>query len=198
MIAFLACVLAGPGELPVRLAADDGSETFLRFRGGVWACRGFAFEAIRTDSTQVKTDEEVLPSAGVDLGFLFADKFLLLLSGDFSATNHVRVPSAGAAIGYLDRRRPDAARGVPDEVAIYAGGFWSSFEVDAADFGDFEDAIGFRAGLTLSWKPSPGLSIGAAGEYRLAEFDYDEDVLQGDRHAGGSGVWAGVYLDLQF
>jgi hypothetical protein len=198
MIAVLACLLAGPGDLPTRLSADEGSETFLRFRGGVWASRGFAFEAIRPDATQVKITEEVLPAAGVDLGFLFAGKFLLLLSGDYAGTDHVSVPSAGAAIGYVDRRRPDAARGVPDEVAVYAGGFWSSFEVDASDFGDFEDAFGFRAGLTLTWKPSPRVAIGGAAEYRLVEYDYDEDVLQGDKEAGGSGVWAGLLLDLKF
>jgi hypothetical protein len=199
MIAILACLLSGPGEVPIRLTADEsGNETFLRLRGGVWAGRGFAFETIRTDSTQVKNDDEVLPAAGLDLGFIFAEKFLLLISADYAATDHVTVPAAGAAIGYLERRRPDAARGVPDEVAVYAGGFWSSFEVDASGFGDFDDAIGFRAGLALTWRPSSGVAVGAVGEYRLVEYDYEGDVLMGDRQAGGSTGWLGATLDLRF
>ena len=201
MIAILACLLSGPGDLPIGLgssAENGGTETFLRLRAGVWAAGDFAFEAIRADSTQVKLDDEVLPAAGLDLGFIFAEKFLLMFSGDYAATDHVSVPSAGAAIGYLERRRPDSARGVPDEVAVYAGGFWSSFEVDTEGFGDFEDAIGFRAGLSLMWKPSSGVAVGAVGEYRLVEYDYEDEVISGDRHAGGSGVWAGATLDLRF
>src|SRR5688572_14440020 len=123
MIAILACVLSGPGDLPIRLGSADeggGTETFLRLRAGVWAARNFAFEASRADSTQVKLDDEILPAAGLDLGFIFAEKFLLMISGDYAATDHVTVPAAGAVIGYLERRRPDAAKGVPDEVAIYA------------------------------------------------------------------------------
>lgn len=198
MIAILACLLSGPGDLPVRLGDDDGTETFLRVRAGAWASRGFAFEAVRADSTRVRVKDEVLPSAGLDLGFVFAEKFMLLLSADYAATEHVSAPTAGAAIGYIERRRPDAARGVPDEVAVYAGGFFSRYEVDASDFGDFEAGFGFRAGLALTWKPSSGLSIGAVSEYRLVEFDYEEDVMDGDTHAGGSSVWAGAALDIRF
>jgi hypothetical protein len=146
----------------------------------------------------VKNDDEVLPAVGLDLGFVFAEKFLLLLSADYAATDHVSAPAAGAAIGYLERRRPDAARGVPDEVAIYAGGFWSSFEVDASGFGDFDDAVGFRAGLALTWRPSSRVAIGAVGEYRLVEYDYEGDVLVGDTEAGGSTGWVGATLDLRF
>ena len=201
MIAILACVLSGPGDLPIRLGStgeSGGTETFLRLRVGAWAARDFAFEAIRADGIQVKLDHETLPAAGVDLGFVFAEKFLLMISGDYAATDHVSVPAAGAAVGYLERRRPDAAKGVPDEVAIYAGGFWSSFEVDTAGFGDFEDAIGFRAGLALTWRPSPRVALGAVGEYRLVEYDYEEEVVSGDRHAGGSSAWVGATLDLRF
>ena len=201
MIAILACLLCGPEDLPTRLGPADatgGTETFLRLRAGAWAARNFAFEAIRADSTQVKLDHEALPAVGVDLGFVFAEKFLLMFSGDYAATDHVSVPAAGAAVGYLERRRPDAARGVPDEVAIYAGGFWSSFEVDTTDFGDFDDAIGFRAGLALTWKPSAAVAVGAIGEYRLVEYDYEEDIVSGDRHAGGSSAWIGATLDLRF
>ena len=200
MIAILACLLSGPGDLPIRLGSSEegGTETFLRIRAGAWVARDFAFEAIRADSTQVKLDDEALPAAGIDLGFVFAEKFLLMFSGDYAATDHVTAPTVGAAVGYLERKRTDAARGVPDEVAVYAGGFWGSFEVDASGFGDFDDALGFRAGLALTWRPSPGLSVGAVGEYRLVEYDYEEEVVSGAKHAGGSSAWIGATLDLRF
>jgi hypothetical protein len=195
MIAILACLLAGLQGLPDE---GPGTESFLRLRAGAWAGNGFAFEAIRSDSIRVSIDEEVLPAAGVDAGLVFAEKFLLMASADYAATDHISVPALGAALGYLERRRPDAARGVPDEVAIYAGGFWSRFEVDASGFGDFDDGIGFRVGLALTWRPSTALSIGAVGEYRLVEYDYEEDVIDGDRNAGGSTGWLGASVDLRF
>lgn len=196
----LACLLSGPGDLPVSLQEEVGmgSEAFLRFRGGVWACRGFAFEATRTNATKVEVDDEVLPSAGLDLGLVLGEKFLVFLSGDYAGTDHISLPALGAAVGYREVRRPDSARGVPDEVSVYAGGFWSRFEVDTTDFGDFDDAVGFRAGIALTWKLSRTSTLGAVGEYRLVEFDYEPEVLEGDRHAGGSSAWIGAALDLRF
>jgi hypothetical protein len=87
---------------------------------------------------------------------------------------------------------------VPDEVMVYAGAFWAQFEIEEPGFGDFDDAIGFRAGLTISYFLSPSFSVSAIGEYRLVEFDYEEDVIEGDKQAGGSGAWVGASLDLRF
>ena len=201
MSVLLACLLAGPGDLPVEPASSEGAagaETFLRLRAGAWACRGFAFEATRPNATKVSIDDEVLPSAGIDLGITVADKFLFFVSGDYAGTDHIQLPALGAAVGYRELRRPDSAKGVPDEVSVYAGAFWSSFEVDTKDFGDFEDAVGFRAGIALTWRTSRGTTLSAVGEYRLVEFDYEPEILEGDRHAGGSSAWVGAAFDLRF
>jgi hypothetical protein len=198
MNAILACLLLAPVQEPWGAVDDGGTEAYLRFRAGVWASRGFSFEAIRPNATQVKIDEEVLPAAGLDLGLVVADKFLVFLSGDYAGTDDIALPALGAGIGYREVRKADSARGVPDEVSVYAGGFYGRFEVDAEDFGDFDDAVGFRAGLALTWIPSRGSSIGVVAEYRLVEFDYEEEVLEGDRHAGGSSGWIGAAFDLRF
>jgi hypothetical protein len=201
MTLLLAWLLVGPGDLPVEIKWNDGmagTEGFLRIRAGAWACRGFAFEAIRPDSTQVKIDDEVLPAAGIDLGITIAEKFLIFVSGDYAATDHITLPAVGANVGYRELRRPDSAKGVPDEVCVYAGAFWSSFEVDTSDFGDFDEAVGFRAGIALTWRPSRRTALSAIGEYRLVEFDYEPDVLEGDRKVGGSSAWVGAAFDLRF
>lgn len=198
MNAILACLLLAPAQAVWGDIDDDGMEGFLRLRAGVWASRGFSFQATRPNATQVKIDEEALPAAGLDLGLVISDKFLVFVSGDYAATDHITLPALGAGIGYRELRKADSAHGVPDEVSLYAGGFWSRFEVDAQDFGDFDDAVGIRAGLALTWISSRGSSFGIVGEYRLVEFDYEEEVLEGDRHAGGSSVWVGAAFDLRF
>ncbi len=202
MSVFLLAILAfDAADLPTEMRWEEpglGLEGFLRLRAGVWASSGFEFEATRTDSIKVKSDGQGLASGGVDLGFVIADHFVIFASGDYSATDDSNAQAAGAAIGYRDRAAPDASPGVPDEVMIYAGAFWAQFEIEAANFGDFDDAIGFRAGIAVTYLLSPWVSVSALGEYRLAEFDYEEEVLEGDEFAGGSGAWVGLGLDLRF
>lgn len=201
MILLLAAVLAsGPEDLPVQMADAEvrHGSAFIRARGGIWAGGGFAFETIRTDSTEVKLEDEVLPAAGLDAGLIIGDRFMLFGSADAAWAKDVEVQAVGAALGYRERRAVGAPAGVPDEVTVYAGGLWGSFEVDAAGFGDFEDAWGFRAGLLLTWLPARGMALSALAEYRLIEFDYEEEVFDGDRHAGGSTIWLGAALDLRF
>lgn len=201
MSILLAALLLAPGDPPGEMRWEEsglGLEGFLRVRGGAWASGGFEFEATRADSIYVKSDGEGLASAGIDLGFVFAEHYVVFASADYSATDDVNAQAAGAAIGYRDRAAPDASPGVPDEVMIYAGAFWGAFEVEEKGFGDFDDAIGFRAGLTVSYLLSPWVSVSAVGEYRFIEFEYQEAVLEGDTQAGGSGAWVGLGLDLRF
>ena len=175
-----------------------GLEGFVRLRGGVWASGGFEFEATRADSVRVKSDGQGLASGGVDLGFVFADHIVVFASADYSATDDVNAQAAGGAIGYRERSAPDASPGVPDEITVYAGAMWGRFEVEAPGFGDFDDAIGLRAGIAVTYELSPWVTVSAIGEYRLMEFRYQEEVLEGDDQAGGSGAWIGLGLDLRF
>lgn len=191
---------AGPEDLPVQMVdieTRDGG-AFLRARGGIWAGGGFAFEAVRQDFMKVKLEDDVLPSAGIDAGVFVADRFMIFGSADAAWAKDVEVRALGAAVGFREKRSAGAPAGVPDETTVYVGGLWSTFEVDAPGFGDFEDAYGFRAGLLLTWMPRPGLGLSAMAEYRLVEYDYEEDVFDGDREAGGSTVWVGAALDLRF
>jgi hypothetical protein len=198
LLAFLA---AAPGDLPTEMRWEDrgGSvEAFVWLRAGAWVSSGFEFEATRTDSVRVSSDGQGLASGGVDLGLTFADHFLVFVTAEYSATDDTNAQAAGAAIGYRDRSAPDASAGVPDEITIYAGALWGQFEVEESGFGDFDDAIGFRAGIAITYLLAPSLAVSAVGEYRLMEFEYQEDVLEGDTHAGGSGGWGGLALDLRF
>jgi len=201
MSMLLAALLLGPGDLPTEMRWDEsglGLEGFLRLRGGVWASGGFEFEATRADSVHVKSDGEGLASGGLDLGFVIADHLVLFASADYSATDDVNAQAVGGAIGYRERAAPDASPGVPDEVMVYGGAFWGSFEVEEPGFGDFDDAVGVRAGITITYQLSPWISVTAIGEYRLIEFEYEEEVVEGDKFAGGSSAWIGLGLDLRF
>ncbi len=201
MSLLLAAALLGPGDLPAEMRWEEpgaGLEGFLRIRGGVWASGGFEFEATRADSVRVKSDGQGLPSGGLDAGFVLADHLVIFASVDGSSTDDVNAQAAGAALGYRERAAPDASLGVPDEIAVYAGGLWGRFEVEKKGFGDFDDAFGFRAGIVVTYRLSPSLTLGAIGEYRLIEFKYEEDVVEGDKHAGGSSAWVGLGLDLRY
>jgi hypothetical protein len=193
---------AGPDEtLPAELRWEEGAaelEGFVRIRGGAWASRGFDFEAIRADSKLVRSNGDALWSGGVDAGLVFGDHLVVFASYELSLTDDVTADFASACVGWREKGEPDAAPGVPDEVTLYAGAGWGRFEVDASGFGDFEPAAGLRAGLAITWKATRGLWVSVVGEYRLIEFDYEEDILEGDDQAGGSTLWIGLGLDFRY
>lgn len=173
-------------------------EAFVRFRAGVWAARGFDFEAIRPGGLRVRSGDEALASGGLDAGFSFLGSYVLFGTVEASGTDDVSAELAGVSLGYREFARPFDPPGVPDEVLVYAGGIWGRFEVDARGFGDFDDAFGFRAGIAFTWRPARSLAASVVAEYRLLEFDYEEPVVEGDREAGGSSAWVGLGLDLRF
>jgi hypothetical protein len=209
MIAWLALALAPaagiPMEdesfLPTELRWEDPETTvqpFLRLRAGGWASRGFEFRADRADGQRVKSDGQAMFSAGIDAGVEIAHHFLIWGTAEASGTDDVRADVAGVYLGYRERAAEAYGHGVPDEVTIYAGGLWGRFEVDQSGFGDFDDAIGLGAGIALTWFPARNFVFSLIGEYRLMEFKYDPDVIEGDKQAGGSTVWAGLGFDLRF
>jgi hypothetical protein len=199
MSVFLAVVLvAAPPKGPGEEDPPVLDEAFVRLRAGVWASRGFDFEAIRPGGLRVRSGDEVLASGGLDAGFSFLGSYVLFGTVEASGTDDVRAELAGLSLGYREFARPFDPPGVPDEVLVYAGGIWGRFDVDARGFGDFDDGFGFRAGLALTWRPVRSLALSLVAEYRLLEFDYEEPVVQGDREAGGSSGWVGLGLDLRF
>lgn len=198
-IAFLLLLTVGEGDAPpqMRYADGGGAEFFVRPRAGVWGCDGFEYEAIRTDGTFVHVNETTLYSGGLDLGVEIADHFFVFAGYDIALTDSVTADAVGVAVGYRDRAAPGASPGIPDEVAIYAGGFWSRFEVRETGFGDFDDAIGFRAGIMFTWMASRDVAVSLIGEYRLAEYEYQEPITTEDKEAGGSGGWAGLGVEFR-
>jgi len=201
MMLILAALLLGPGDLPVGAPADPtfaDESVFLSLRGGAWICKDFKFEAVRTDSVQVESHDEALPSGALEFGVFLPEGLYVAAMAEASIGSHTNVGIAGLSIGYRERRAPDASELLPDEGSAYLGGFYGRYEVDAEGFGDFDDAFGFRGGLSASWKLSRTLVASIAAEYRFVEFEYEGDVLSGDTHAGGSGVWVGAALDVRF
>jgi hypothetical protein len=201
MMLLAALLLLGPGDLPVSLqdgASFEDESVMFRVRGGAWICDGFQFEAVRTDSVQVASKEGVLPSGGADLAIALPLDLFVLATAELSMGSHTEAAIAGLALGYRERRSPDASELLPHEASAYAGAFYGRFEVDAEGFGDFDDAVGFFGGLSASWNVTRGFLIGIQAEYRFVEFDYELDVLSGDTSAGGSGVWVGASLDFRF
>jgi len=199
MIAALALFLAADVPLEMRLDHDDpATEGFVRIRVGGWASSGFEFTAELPGSLEARSDGQGLFSGGVDAGIVLLDRYLLFATVEHSQTDDVNADVAGVCFGYRERVRSGAPTGVPDEVAIYAGGIWGRFEIDASGFDDFDDGLGLRAGVALTWRPAPGFAASAIIEYRLIEFEYQGDVVAGDKRAGGSTIWAGLGIDFRW
>ena len=194
MIALLAAALLGASDPP----PDPEPGSFLRLRMGAWAGRGFEFEADRAGGVRVTSDGSTMASAGIDVGTELYRGVILFGTVEESAARNQRARAAGAYLGYRERPAESIGRGVPDEVTLYAGGLWGSFEVDESGFGDFDDAFGFGGGIELAWRLGRSSAISLLAEYRFLEFDYEPDVTGGDTKAGGSTGWLGIGIDLRF
>lgn len=177
---------------------EDPVQVFVRPRAGLWASNGFQFQAVRTDSVRVDTNEKILYSGGVDGGVRIMDNFVVWASAELSGTDVISSRLAGVYVGFRDRAGPDAAPGIPHEATAYVGALWGTFEVDEPGFGDFKSAFGFAAGLELGWAMNRSLTLQLIGEYRFIEFEYKEPVLMGDEEAGRSTGWAGIGVDIRF
>lgn len=169
---------------------------YARLRAGAWASNGFAFEAV-VGSVERTIDTHALFSLGLDGGAVFHDHILAFFTYEANVAEHVFSDLVGLSLGYRERTQ-DPNPLVPREVALYAGGIWGRFDVLEDDFGTFENSFGVRAGLSLGWTPARGIMLSVIGEYRLIEFEYNEEVTDGDDRAGGSTVWVGLGLDLDF
>jgi hypothetical protein len=208
MTATIALLLAlapvdGPAatDVPRDMRLDDpvpDSEAFVRFRGGGWASSGFEFRAELPGSLLARSDGQAMWSVGLDAGVVFAGHYVFFATVEHSLTDDVNADVAGLCFGYREVAPRGAPAGVPDEVTLYAGGIWGRFEIDASGFDDFDDGLGLRAGLAFTWRPAFGFAVSAIVEYRLIEFEYQGEVVDGDKEAGGSTVWAGVGVDFRF
>jgi hypothetical protein len=205
----LALLLAMSDDLPLSLSEPEPEPApparvdslFLRLRGGIWASRGLDFDATTVFSTQLRSKSETLSSAGIDFGAsIFSERVVVFGSLEASIGGKMHSESVGACIGYRDWSDPGASPGVPQEAMIYAGPIFGRFDITTAGFGDFDRALGARAGISFTWKLNRTFGVSLAVEYRYLKFDYKDKstIVSGDTSIGGSGVWAGLGLDLRF
>lgn len=188
-------------KLPYSLQHDDdgrGVEGILGARLGVWTGRDFEFQAIRTDSTQATSKTQALFAASAMGGVQLYDHFVVLGSVEADIASKISAQSGGVYLGWREHPKQRYGKGVPDEVMIYAGVLVGRFEVNETDFGDFDTGIGFGGGVALGWTISSHFAVQLYGEYRHMTFDYERDIISGDKRIGGNTLWIGAGIDLRF
>ena len=206
MAIWLAAMLAAAGfpqedRFPRSLQDEETVkpvEGILGVRAGVWTGRSFEFEAVRTDSTQATSDQQALFCASIIGGAEFYDHFVFLVSYEADLASKITAQVGGAYIGWREDPKQKYGKGVPDEVLVYAGILTGRFVVHQDDFGSFDRGLGFGGGLTFGWTLSRHLAVQLYGEYRYLRFDYQRDVISGDKSIGGHSVWIGLGLDYRF
>jgi hypothetical protein len=169
---------------------------FLTLRSGVWAGNGFQFESVK-DSVRREIDTVAFFSAGADAGLEFAKHVVLFGTYEVNVADDLFCDLAGACLGYRERAEEGTRSSVPSETTVYAGGIWGRFKVDEEGY-DFDDAVGFRAGIAFAWKLGRNCTVDLVGEYRLIEFECAEKPDSGDDRIGGSSGWLGLGLKLSF
>jgi hypothetical protein len=191
----------GDEELPRTMQIDEdwaSASGVVAARVGVWAGRSFKFEAVRTDSTQASSKQQAFFSASVLGGVQLFDHVVILGTYEADLASKISAQVGGAYLGWRERPKEKYGRGVPDEVLAYAGALFGRIDVDKTDFGSFDRATGFGGGLAFGWSLTPHLTAQLYAEYRYLRFDYNRDVLSGDRSIGGSTGWFGLGIDYRF
>lgn len=177
------------------LAQFEDADVFARGRFGGWASGGFEFEAlVPTGKREIEGD--ILASAGVDLGACLDRHWLVLAGAEFSVAGDVEIRTLHVSFGWQDRVKD--FHDLDFRWSVTAGVLWGDFEVDKADFGDFDAGLGARAGLDVLVDVTGGLALGGYVEGRFIRFDYEETVIDGDRRAGGGGAAAGVMIEVRW
>lgn len=203
----LALLLLTAGDLPTSLSDPDpapvgapqGDHFLVRARGGVWMARDFQFEAVTPASTQLSSKADMLYTAALDVGgSIFNDRFVVFASLEGSYSSNIHSETVSLCFAWRDWAGPTAAAGVPNEVLLFAGPMFGRFDITTSGFGDFDNGIGVRAGLTLTWKLTKVVGFSLDAEYRFIEYDYKDSVVSGDSKIGGSGFWLGAGLDFRF
>ena len=173
-------------------------ECVLMGRLGAWVGRDFNFQATRTDGKVSTSKQEALFSASLLGGIELYDHFLVLGAVEGDAASKITSQLAGVYLGWHDRPKERYGKGVPDEATIYAGALGGSLKVHETDFGDFDRGYGAGAGISLGWVLTSHMSVDVYGEYRYLKFDYQRDVVSGDKSIGGNTGLFGLGVRFQF
>jgi hypothetical protein len=184
-----------PAAEPEAVRTVEGVATV---RLGAWVGRDFNFEAVRTDGKQATSKQEALFSASLMGGIELYDHFMILGSVEADVANKITSDLVGVYLGWHERPKERYGKGVPDEATIFAGAIGGNLTVHETDFGDFDRGIGFGAGVAFGWTLSSHWTAEVLGEYRYLKFDYEKDVVSGDKHIGGNTGWFGLGMSLRF
>jgi hypothetical protein len=196
-----AAIPPGDGELPRTVQIDDdwsAAGGVAAVRVGAWAGREFSFQAVRSDSTQATSKQQAFFSASVLGGLELYEHFVILGTYEADLASKISAQVGGAYLGWREHPKEKYGKGVPDSVTLYAGVLVGRLDVKQDDFGSFDRGTGFGGGLALGWSLSAHASVELYGEYRFLRFDYNRDVLSGDKSIGGSSGWFGLGLDYRF
>jgi hypothetical protein len=203
MAVVLAAAVFPPEDdrLPRSLQAEDdwaAVDGVAAARLGVWTGRGFDFKATRTDSTQAISKQQALFSASLLGGVQFYEHVVVLGTFEEDVASKITAQVGGAYFGWREHPKQHYGKGVPDEVMIYGGILVGRLTVHESNFGAFDRGLGFGGGIALGWTLSTHVTLQLFGEYRYLKFDYQRDVLSGDKSIGGSTGWFGLGFDYRF
>jgi hypothetical protein len=177
-----------PGDDPGP-CTGPGFEAGLRVGG--WWMSGF-------DATipagRRRIDASLLVDAGVNVGMDWRG-WTLTLSGDYGAARDVHVIAGSLLVGarwnYDDKVSPLSFQ-------VSAGPLFGKLDADVEGFGEFKSALGFECRVDVMSPLTETIGIGFWLSYRQISFKFDEPVLSGDTHAGGSGFAAGLGILMRF
>ncbi len=171
-----------------------GMETFVALRAG--GSRFPEFDALTAQGRRT-IDSGVLFDAGLDAGMSWSG-FLVFATVDLARSPDLDMFISGLHAGLQwpwdePHREPPFLRG-----SLSAGVLYGTLETDESAFGEFEAAIGFQIRAAVSLQITSALEAGLWLEVRHLGFEYEDDVIQGDRSAGGVLPTAGLSLGFRF
>jgi hypothetical protein len=185
-----------PGE-PPEAAIETGRPSVLlapQFRARVGFCLLPGFDA-DLQAGKRSFSSRGLPTfsaeATVPVGLLF-----LSAAAEFAPSEQIDMTSVFLSAGLATSigERWEAAWDV--EVAV--GAFLSDLNVDESRFGDFDAAAGGFARVDLGADLGQGWRASLWAGVRWAEYNFEPEVVSGDRSAGGIMPMAGLSLSLSF
>ncbi len=185
--------------LPRALADDlvqphySESGIFTGVRAGVWYTG--EFDSLTTSGRRQVTNE-ALATGGVDLGYRIGN-LSFYGTADFAGSKDLHILLAGVHVG-TTKLLPEYSIPSPTWIHAAIGGIAGDYDVYDNDFGKFDTAFGFQARLLLGWDIARSSQFTLWVDYREIQFDYNEAVIEGDKHAVGTSAAFGLSLIFLF
>jgi len=172
-------------------------EFILDVRVGGWASGGFEFEAL-VPTGEREIDGRAVWTAGVDAGVCLSDRWLIFGGGEYGIGGDLTLVTAHLSVGYRLYISEMIHALPPCRLEVSVGALAGSLDVDKSDFGDFERGFGVRAGVSLVFELGRTFTLGGWVEGRYLRYEYEEETIDGDDHAGGGGIAGGITGGVRF